>query len=93
MIGVDNDEKLCETTKPTLSSVDLDYRAAGTRAADMLKRLMSGRVRGCLASEYPPLRVVRRESTHRFTRADPAVSKAVERIRREFPRIRQQGLA
>lgn len=83
VIGVDNDEKLCETTKPTLSSVDLDYRAAGTRAADMLKRLMSGRVRGCLASEYPPLRVVRRESTHRFTRADPAVSKAVERIRRE----------
>jgi len=83
VIGVDNDETLCETTKPTLSSVDLDYRAAGRRAADMLKRLMAGHAHGCLNSEYPPLRVVRRESTHRFTRSDAAVSRAVELIRRE----------
>ena len=83
VIGVDNDETLCETTKPTLSSVDLDYRAAGRRAAEMLKRLMAGRPHGCLSSEYPPHRVVRRESTHRFTRSDAAVSRAVELIRRE----------
>lgn len=83
VIGVDNDEKLCETTKPTLSSVDLDYREGGRRAADMLKRLMAGRTGGPLKSEYPPLRVVRRESTHRFTRSDPAVARAVELIRRE----------
>ena len=83
VIGVDDDETLCETTKPTLSSVDLDYRQAGRLAVDMLKRLMSGRADGCLKSEYPPLRVVRRESTHRFSRSDPAVAKAVELIRRE----------
>ena len=83
VIGVDNDEKLCETTHPTLSSVDLDYREGGRRAADMIKRLMSGRADGPLKSEYPPLRVVRRESTHRFTRSDAAVSRAVELIRRE----------
>ena len=83
VIGVDNDEALCETTKPTLSSVDLDYRAAGRHAAEMLKRLMTGHHGRCLSSEYPPLRVVRRESTHRFTRSDAAVSRAVELIRRE----------
>jgi len=83
VIGVDNDEKLCETTKPTLSSVDLDYREGGRRAAEMLKRLMADRACGPLKSEYPPLRVIRRESTHRFTRSDPSVARAVEMIRRE----------
>lgn len=83
VIGVDNDETLCEATHPTLSSVDLDYQEAGRAAADMLKKLMEGGRRRAYSSMYPPLCVVRRESTHRFKRSDSAVARAVELIRRE----------
>ncbi len=36
LVGVDNDELLCENTNPTLSSVRPDFRAAGEKAAELL---------------------------------------------------------
>lgn len=83
VIGVDNDEEICEGTHPSLSSVEIDFFAAGHLAAETLDRLMSKRVRGPLFVRYPPCRVVRRESTRRFARLDRTVSQAVELIRRE----------
>ena len=41
LVGVDNDELLCENTKPTLSSVMPDFRSAGEKAAGMLARLVT----------------------------------------------------
>lgn len=83
VIGVDNDEELCEGTHPSLSSVEIDFFAAGQLAAETLDKLMSKRVRGPLFVRYPPYRVVRRESTRRLARLDRTVAQAVELIRRE----------
>lgn len=43
VLGVDNDELLCDYTNPPLSSLLPDHVHAGYRAAEELQRLMSGR--------------------------------------------------
>lgn len=86
IIGVDNDEELCEGQSPTLSSIELDYFAAGRIAAETLDAFMHGRG-GRSPSEmmrsYPPGSVVRRESTRLFAKRDKSISAAVEFIRKE----------
>ena len=42
VIGVDNEEDICENTVPTLSSVLPDFEGGGYLAAEMLGRLMRG---------------------------------------------------
>ena len=43
VIGVDNDKLVCELANPTVSSIAMDTRRAGYRAAELLENLMSGR--------------------------------------------------
>ncbi len=42
VVGVDNDEMLCELSLPPLSSVVLDLERAGYEAATLLHRMMAG---------------------------------------------------
>ena len=82
ILGVSNDAAYCEGQIPTLSSVALNYTAGGRLAAEKLARLVAGK-REMAPAVYPPLWVVRRASTTRLDRPDEAVSRALERIRRE----------
>ena len=43
VIGVDNDELICELTSPPLSSIEQGARTIGYQAAALLDRLMAGR--------------------------------------------------
>jgi LacI family transcriptional regulator len=80
VIGVDNDETLCELSDPPLSSVVPDTFRTGYEAARLLDQMMSGkRVEGDLQIE--PTGVVTRKSTDAFAVADPIVSQAVRFIR------------
>ena len=83
VLGIDNNEEMCEGCDPSLSSIDLDFDESGRLAGAALDRLMSDPKAAPSHTVYPPLRLVRRKSTHRFTRRDAAVERAVERIRRE----------
>ena len=83
VIGIDNDEELCESSVPSLSSVEPDYVRSGTTAAEILNDLMVRRVHKPIRMTYPPLQIVRRESTRRLEKGDKAVSDALELIRRE----------
>ena len=83
LVGVDNDELLCENTKPTLSSVMPDFRAAGEKAAGMLARLMTNPKARPTSETFGPLRLVRRSSTNRSKRTDREVLAARDLIRRE----------
>lgn len=83
VLGIDNDEDLCEGTHPTLSSIDPGFFRSGQLAAETLERLMDNPHAQPKHIVYPPLGIVRRESTRRFTKQDNDVSKAAERIRRE----------
>lgn len=83
LVGVDNDELLCENTKPTLSSVMPDFRAAGEKAAAMLARIMANPKCRPQPETFGPLQLVRRSSTSRSKRIDRDVLAALDLIRRE----------
>ncbi len=60
VVGVDNDELLCELANPTLSSVALNAVMGGYNAAAHLDRLMRGKSRRTKVLHVEALRVVQR---------------------------------
>jgi len=82
VVGVDNDEFLCDLSDPPLSSVAPDTRRTGYEAAALLDRLMSGRERHRGQAIFvEPLGVVTRRSTDVLALGDAEVSAAVRFIR------------
>ena len=81
LLGVDNDERVCMASRPTLSSIQIDYERAGYLAARLLAETMTGQAGG--VTTVGPLLTVRRESTRGAGRREPRILQAVERIRRE----------
>jgi LacI family transcriptional regulator len=81
VIGVDNDELICNLTSPSLSSVQSDATGTGFLAASLLDEMMSGRVLEPQLHLIPPLRVVTRQSSDILSVADPVVARALQFIR------------
>jgi LacI family transcriptional regulator len=81
IVGVDNDEMICEMTNPPLSSVMTDGESGGYRAAEMLDALMRGEYRKQRVDYYGPLYVARRHSTEAMMIDDRIVAEAIEFIR------------
>ena len=84
LLGVDNRTNLCETSKPTISSIQIDFERAGYVAAKTIGEMVAGKKATHEKSAViGPLLAVRRESTGGWGRREAFVLKAVERIRRE----------
>lgn len=83
ILGIDNDEPLCEHVTPTLSSIRPNFTAAGEQAAALLDECLSARgaFRGEAQRFFAANGIVRRQSTCRLPRANAAVSQALEIIR------------
>jgi len=81
VLGVDNDELLCELASPALSSVIPDPRRAGYEAAARLDRLMRGERVHPLELRIPPVGIRRRQSTDVLAIDDALIVKAVRYIR------------
>jgi LacI family transcriptional regulator len=83
IIGVNNDDLLCESAWPPLSSVDADFSRMGFIAAGLLDRLMRGEQ--LTPAEWdirlPPVQVVQRVSTNLLTVADQDLGQALRFIR------------
>lgn len=86
VIGIGNDELICELTLPRLSSVALPAREIGRAAAEALERLLSGKKVKERWTQVAPLEVVSRVSTDRLPAARPAVLRAVGFMRAEWHR-------
>jgi LacI family transcriptional regulator len=80
VVGVDNDELLCELASPPLSSVALNAEAGGYRAAELLDKLMKGQVRQPERLVVEPLYVVQRRSTESSAVDDPDIATALNTI-------------
>lgn len=79
ILGIDNDELLCELSDPPLSSIDHAMQEVGYEAAALLNRMLSG---GPVEQVIlPPKRVVTRRSTDVLAIDDPDVAAAVRYIR------------
>lgn len=81
IIGVDNDEWLCNLSKPMITSVDTGVRRLGYEAASLLDRLLSGEKLSNEPIRLLPERVVERGSTEYLGFTNSAVSEAVKYIR------------
>lgn len=81
VIGVDDDELICEHTRPTLTSVAPDFERSGHLAAELLDGAFSGDAAPRIV-RFGATHVVRRNSTVKFSRRDDAVRRAWEMIRR-----------
>ena len=82
ILGVDNEDILCELSSPSLSSIMLDCEAIGFRAAACIDAIINGAgpAEGNRVS-VPPRQVEERESTRTFSCPDPVVARAVTFIR------------
>ena len=81
VLGVDNDELVCDLSNPPLSSIALGTRKAGYEAAGLLERMMTGEDVGGQQIIVPALQVVTRQSTDIFAVEDEDVAKALLFIR------------
>jgi LacI family transcriptional regulator len=81
VIGVDNDELLCDLSVPPLSSVAPDTDTTGYMAAQLLDRMMDGEAIPATAHLLKPIGVVPRLSTDTLAITDPEMSQAVRYIR------------
>ena len=82
VLGVDNDESICEAMRPTLSSIATDIMTVENETDRLLDLFISGRTPSCRHVTVKPLGVVRRASTLRAGKNDPAVVTACDLIRR-----------
>ncbi len=81
VIGVHNDDLLCDLCDPPLSSVIANPRRAGYEAAALLDRMMAGEKPEAQVILLEPLGVATRQSTDVIAVGDSRVAQAVRFIR------------
>jgi LacI family transcriptional regulator len=81
VLGVDNDDLLCELAVPSLTSIIPNTLRTGYEAAALLDRWMSGESIPPEGHFIPPLGVAERQSTEVLAVNDPIVAQAVRFIR------------
>ncbi|MBI1367997.1 MAG: helix-turn-helix domain-containing protein [Planctomycetes bacterium] len=84
VIGVDNDEVLCEMSSPSLSSVAVNTPRIGYEAAAMLDKLMASKKVSDKPVVIEPLGIVARQSTDTLAMDDAEVVAALRYIRRNI---------
>ena len=85
ILGVDNEELLCEIAHPPLSSIRIGAEQMGRAAVVLLEQLLSSKRRARATGEIeriPPIGVITRQSTDVLAVEDPDVAAAITHIRR-----------
>jgi LacI family transcriptional regulator len=85
VVGVDNDEPLCEVCLPPLSSVEPGHLNVGYQAAALLDALLRGDSPPRKALQLQPLETVTRLSSDALAVADPRIGMALQLIRDQAP--------
>jgi len=89
IIGVDNDETVCELSSPPLSSIVLNTERSGYEAAELLDKLMAGEKMANHEIIVQPTHIVTRQSTDILAVDDREVAKAMRFIRQHSKGIIQ----
>lgn len=77
VVGVDNEEVICEHVQPRLSSVARNNQQEGYQAAAMLDLLIRGKKVDNMEKMVPPSGVIARESTETIAFKDPRLYEAI----------------
>jgi LacI family transcriptional regulator len=78
LLGVDNDELVCELAVPSLSTVAVPAERVGYEAAVLLERYMAGRLKRKVRILLPPTGIIARGSTDVPRTDDALVNRALE---------------
>lgn len=91
IVGVDNDELVCELSDPPLSSVALNVERGGYEAAELLDKLMTRRRAARKNIIVEPTHVATRQSTDFMAMEDGDVANALRFIRQHAKEPIQVG--
>jgi len=80
VLGVDNDDMVCDLTNPPLSSIAVNNERAGYEAAELLEDMMAGKKTNKQVVVARPTHIVTRQSTDIFAAEDRDVGKALRFI-------------
>jgi len=80
ILGVDNDETMCNMTDPPLSSIRLDIERAGYLVAEMVEAVRMGKAERPYDVVISPVKIVERSSTSLLVTSDTSVLAAVKYI-------------
>ena len=89
ILGVDNDELICELTDPPMSSVALAAKEAGHQVACQLDKMMQGKEISAQEIIVKPTYVVSRQSTNIIATEDKLVAEAIQFINVNYTRLIQ----
>lgn len=81
VLGVDNEELLCEIAHPPLSSVRIGAEQIGHTAVAVLEEIFDGKRAPTKIARVPPIGVVTRQSTDILAVEDSSVASAIRHIR------------
>ncbi len=81
ILGVDNEELLCEISHPPLSSIRIGSEQIGRTAVAVLERLLQGKSAAPDIPRVAPVEVIIRQSTDVLAVEDPDVAAALQHIR------------
>ncbi len=81
IVGANNDELVCESAHPTLSSVDVDAERVGYQAVGVAVALLAGQSPAERVMRVVPRGVVERESSAVFGADDPTTAQAASFLR------------
>ncbi len=80
VLGVDNDEMICDLSDPALSSIELDTEKGGYEAARLMEKMVKSKVLSAPDIIVKPTQVVTRQSTDVFASKDKYVVNALKYI-------------
>lgn len=84
LLGVDNDEMICNLSDPPISSILLDVEKGGYDAARLLHQMVKEKRNVPFNIVVKPLRIVARRSTEKIVIHNVHVKKVVEFIEKNF---------
>ena len=80
VVGVDNDQPLCDLSSPPLSSVRLNHHKVGYEAAQVLDQLLKGTKPSSERLLVQPINLVTRRSSNTNAISDPTVALGIHLI-------------
>ncbi|MBI9016360.1 MAG: DNA-binding transcriptional regulator [Phycisphaerae bacterium] len=85
VLGVDNDELICNLSSPPLSSIELNFEKAGFLAAQHLDQLMQDTTEHEII-DVEPTDIAVRQSTNIFAIDDKEIINAIIFLRKNYPK-------
>jgi len=84
VLGVDNDELICNISDPPLSSIGLDVEKGGYQAAHTLHQLIYKEIEDAVDIVIPPLSIELRKSTDKYAINDKYILQTIEYIQKNY---------